>query len=138
MSLSFEAALKGAATLKARSGCKKKRLNGSAPILPIEENHKGDEFGESTSLLAKGAELGVETPDGNNSSPSNPNYMKLTEADLTLQTHSIFFIRVKHIRNDSNFLLSVQSLLGSVVNRGIQSYVGIHQAGFWEGQFLGG
>ncbi|OMP10406.1 hypothetical protein COLO4_04533 [Corchorus olitorius] len=56
--------LRGAATLKARTGCKN-RLNGSAPILPIEDtNDLPFEFDKCTSLLAKGAELGVETPDG--------------------------------------------------------------------------
>ncbi|KAF4368131.1 hypothetical protein G4B88_001035 [Cannabis sativa] len=58
--------LKGAATLKVRSsGCKNK-INGVAPILPIEENHHDLGFDLDTyrSTLAKGAELGVETPDG--------------------------------------------------------------------------
>uniref|UniRef100_A0A2N9EN13 PH domain-containing protein n=1 Tax=Fagus sylvatica TaxID=28930 RepID=A0A2N9EN13_FAGSY len=56
--------LKGAATLKARSGCKN-RLNGSAPILPIEDNNDMDfNFEKHRTILAKGAELSVETPDG--------------------------------------------------------------------------
>ncbi|XP_021895203.1 VAN3-binding protein isoform X1 [Carica papaya] len=55
--------LKGAATLKARSGCKN-RLNGTAPVLPIEDaSDLPMEFEKSRLLLAKGAELGVETPD---------------------------------------------------------------------------
>ncbi|PON56037.1 Pleckstrin-like [Parasponia andersonii] len=56
--------LKGAATLKARSGCKNK-INGIAPILPIEESHEFDfDLETYRAALAKGAELGVETPDG--------------------------------------------------------------------------
>lgn len=58
------AALKGATTLKARSGCKNK-VNGIAPILPIEESLEIDfDLETCRSTLAKGAELGVETPDG--------------------------------------------------------------------------
>ncbi|KAK6944286.1 Pleckstrin-like, plant [Dillenia turbinata] len=56
--------LRGAATLKARTGCRN-RLNGTAPILPIEEN--GDvefDFDKFRSILAKGAELNIETSDG--------------------------------------------------------------------------
>lgn len=57
--------LKGASTLKARSGCKN-RLNGSAPILPIEDNNDLDfNFEKHRTILAKGTELSVETPDGN-------------------------------------------------------------------------
>ncbi|XVF88069.1 hypothetical protein PTKIN_Ptkin19aG0019500 [Pterospermum kingtungense] len=57
--------LRGAATLKARKGCKNK-INGSAPILPIEDNNDDFpfEFEKSRLMLAKGTELGVETPDG--------------------------------------------------------------------------
>jgi len=57
--------LRGAATLKARSGCKN-RLNGSAPVLPIED-HNNDlelDFEKCRSLLAKGAEVKIELPDG--------------------------------------------------------------------------
>lgn len=58
------AALKGAATLKARSGCKK-RLNGSAPVLPIEDTNDLDfNFEKYKKILAKGADLTVETPEG--------------------------------------------------------------------------
>ncbi|XP_059461427.1 VAN3-binding protein [Corylus avellana] len=56
--------LKGAATLKARSGCKK-RLNGSAPVLPIEDTNDLDfNFEKYKKILAKGADLTVETPEG--------------------------------------------------------------------------
>ncbi|XP_022751632.1 VAN3-binding protein [Durio zibethinus] len=56
--------LRGAATLKARTGCKN-RINGSAPVLPIEDSNDFPfEFQKCRSMLAKGAELGVETPDG--------------------------------------------------------------------------
>ncbi|XVE98674.1 hypothetical protein REPUB_Repub03eG0127800 [Reevesia pubescens] len=56
--------LRGAATLKARTGCKNK-FNGSAPVLPIEDSNDFPfEFEKCRSMLAKGAELGVETPDG--------------------------------------------------------------------------
>ncbi|KAH7860799.1 hypothetical protein Vadar_018129 [Vaccinium darrowii] len=57
--------LRGAVTLKARSGCKN-RLNGSAPVLPIED-HNNDlelDFEKCRSLLAKGAEVKIELPDG--------------------------------------------------------------------------
>ncbi|KDP38765.1 hypothetical protein JCGZ_04118 [Jatropha curcas] len=57
--------LKGAATLKARTGCKN-ILNGSAPVLPIEDNNDLDfDFQKPRSILANGSELHVETPDGN-------------------------------------------------------------------------
>ncbi|KAJ1433547.1 Pleckstrin-like, plant [Sesbania bispinosa] len=56
--------LKGAATLKVRSGCNN-RLNGGAPILPIENNNDLDfDFEKGRSILAQGAELYVETPEG--------------------------------------------------------------------------
>ncbi|XP_054807998.1 VAN3-binding protein [Prosopis cineraria] len=56
--------LKGAATLKARSGCKN-RLNGGVPVLPIEDNNDLDfDFAKGRSILAEGAELHVETPEG--------------------------------------------------------------------------
>ncbi|KAK3014469.1 hypothetical protein RJ639_009018 [Escallonia herrerae] len=55
--------LRGAATLKARSACN--RLSGSAPILPIEDSDDHDfDFEKGRSVLAKGAELAIETPDG--------------------------------------------------------------------------
>lgn len=58
------AALKGAATLKVRSGCKN-RLNGGVPILPLEDNNDLDfDFEKGRSILAQGAELYVETPEG--------------------------------------------------------------------------
>lgn len=60
------AALKGADTLKARSGCKN-RLKGIAPVLPIEDSsyEKTDlDLDKYRSTLAKGAELGIEAPDG--------------------------------------------------------------------------
>lgn len=57
-------ALKGAATLKARSGCKN-MLNGSVPVLPIEDSHEVDfDFEKCRSMLAMGAHLNIETPDG--------------------------------------------------------------------------
>lgn len=60
----FVAALKGAATLKARTGCKN-RLKGIAPVLPIEDSCEVDfDLEKGRSILAKGAELGIETPDG--------------------------------------------------------------------------
>ncbi|GMJ07197.1 FORKED-LIKE8 [Hibiscus trionum] len=64
LTASANTSLSGAATLKARTGCKN-RFNGSAPILPIEDtNDFPFEFEKCRSMLAKGAELGVETPDG--------------------------------------------------------------------------
>ncbi|KAL2481047.1 Plant protein of unknown function (DUF828) with plant pleckstrin-like proteiny-like region [Abeliophyllum distichum] len=58
--------LKGAATLKARSGYKNK-LNGSAPVLPLEDINKSDfNFDKCKSILAKGTDLNIETTDGRN------------------------------------------------------------------------
>lgn len=58
------AAQKGAATLKARSGYKNK-LNGSAPVLPLDDINESDfDFEKSKSILAKGTDLYIETADG--------------------------------------------------------------------------
>ena len=57
-------ALKGAATLKARAGYKN-RLNGSAPVLPIEESNELDsDLEKHRTMLAKGAQLTIHTSDG--------------------------------------------------------------------------
>ncbi|RVW21197.1 hypothetical protein CK203_114807 [Vitis vinifera] len=57
-------ALKGAATLKGRAGYKN-RLNGSAPVLPIEESNELDsDLEKHRSMLAKGAQLTFHTSDG--------------------------------------------------------------------------
>ncbi|KAG2692201.1 hypothetical protein I3760_08G041300 [Carya illinoinensis] len=64
LTASAATSLKGAATLEARSECKK-RLNGSAPVLPIAEKNDLDfNYEKYRALLAKGAELSVETPEG--------------------------------------------------------------------------
>ncbi|KAL8488725.1 hypothetical protein ACS0TY_024394 [Phlomoides rotata] len=56
--------IRGADTLKARTGCKS-RLNGSSPVLPLEDNNElVFNFEKCRSILAKGAELNVETSDG--------------------------------------------------------------------------
>ncbi|CAI9761052.1 unnamed protein product [Fraxinus pennsylvanica] len=56
--------LKGAATLKARSGYKNK-FNGSAPVLPLEDINESDfDFENFKSILAKGTDLNIETTDG--------------------------------------------------------------------------
>ncbi|KAK4404441.1 VAN3-binding protein [Sesamum angolense] len=56
--------IRGADTLKARSGYKN-RLKGSSPVLPLEDNNELDfNFEECRSILAKGAELNIETTDG--------------------------------------------------------------------------
>lgn len=58
------AAIRGADTLKARSGYKN-RLNGSSPVLPLEDNNELDfNFEKYRSILAKGADLNIETADG--------------------------------------------------------------------------
>ncbi|CAA2976466.1 Hypothetical predicted protein [Olea europaea subsp. europaea] len=55
---------KGAATLKARSGYKNK-LNGSAPVLPLDDINESDfDFEKCKSILAKGMDLYIETADG--------------------------------------------------------------------------
>ncbi|CAN1326340.1 hypothetical protein LINPERPRIM_LOCUS33794 [Linum perenne] len=57
--------LKGAATLKARADCKNRLMNGSVPVLPIEDSHDLDlDFNKNISMLSYGTELHVETPDG--------------------------------------------------------------------------
>ncbi|XP_022863124.1 VAN3-binding protein-like [Olea europaea var. sylvestris] len=56
--------LKGASTLKARSGYKNK-LNESAPVLPLEDNKESDfDFEKCKCILSKGTELNIETTDG--------------------------------------------------------------------------
>lgn len=56
--------LRGAAALKVREGYKKK-LQCQVPVLPIEDsNDLTFNFGKCKSVLAKGAQLNVETPDG--------------------------------------------------------------------------
>ncbi|EFH42487.1 hypothetical protein ARALYDRAFT_357995 [Arabidopsis lyrata subsp. lyrata] len=65
LTASATTSLRGAATLKARRGCKINRLNGSAPVLPIEDSsYLPPEFDKNISVLAKGTDLFVETPDG--------------------------------------------------------------------------
>ncbi|KAL0681831.1 hypothetical protein Bca4012_048678 [Brassica carinata] len=65
LTASATTSLRGAATLKARRSCKINRLNGSAPVLPIEDSSDlPPEFDKNTSLLAQGTDLLVETPDG--------------------------------------------------------------------------
>ncbi|XP_010545436.1 PREDICTED: VAN3-binding protein [Tarenaya hassleriana] len=63
LTASATTSLRGAETLKARTGCK---MNGTAPVLPIEDSSDfPSEFNHNnTSLLAKGTHLFVETPDG--------------------------------------------------------------------------
>lgn len=58
-------ALRGASTLKIRSGCKK-RLNGNVPVLPIEENNADLEFDfeQCRSVLRRGDQLYIKTSDG--------------------------------------------------------------------------
>ncbi|KAL5548872.1 hypothetical protein UlMin_004103 [Ulmus minor] len=64
LAASAKTSLKGAATLKARTGCNN-RINGIAPVLPIEDNNEIDlDLDTYRSALAKFTELGIETPDG--------------------------------------------------------------------------
>ena len=58
----FVVALRGAATLKVSAGYKNKLINGVSPVLPIEDLNF--DFENCRSIIAKGAELNVETPDG--------------------------------------------------------------------------
>ncbi|PIN22088.1 hypothetical protein CDL12_05213 [Handroanthus impetiginosus] len=56
--------IRGADTLKARSGYKS-RLNGSSPVLPLEDNNEVDfNFEKCRLILTKGAEINIETTDG--------------------------------------------------------------------------
>lgn len=63
--IGIDEAIRGATTLKARTGICKNRINGSAPVLPIEENaHLDFDFHKCRSMLAHGTHLHVHTPDG--------------------------------------------------------------------------
>ncbi|KAH6781785.1 auxin canalization protein, partial [Perilla frutescens var. hirtella] len=56
--------IRGADALKVRSACKN-RLNGSSPVLPLEDSNEVDfNFEKCRSVLAKGADLSIETADG--------------------------------------------------------------------------
>ncbi|KAK6136457.1 hypothetical protein DH2020_029813 [Rehmannia glutinosa] len=58
------ATIKGVDTLKARSGYKN-ILNGSSPVLPLEDNKETDfNFEKCRSILARGADLNIETTEG--------------------------------------------------------------------------
>ncbi|KAK7388437.1 hypothetical protein VNO78_23253 [Psophocarpus tetragonolobus] len=83
--------LKGAATLKVRSGCKN-RLNGGVPILPLEDNNDLDfDFEKGRSILAQGAELYVETPEGKYM-PRSVSIILNSEAKVVLmmRKHNLF------------------------------------------------
>ncbi|KAG4929728.1 hypothetical protein AAZX31_17G066600 [Glycine max] len=83
--------LKGAATLKVRSGCKN-RLNGGVPILPLEDNNDLDfDFEKGRSILAQGAELYVETPEGKYM-PRSVSVILNSEAKVVLmmRKHNLF------------------------------------------------
>ncbi|XP_062164647.1 VAN3-binding protein [Alnus glutinosa] len=81
--------LKGAATLKARTVCKK-RLNGNAPVLPIEDTNDLDfNFDKYRTILAKGADLTVETPEGKYS-------VRTVSVILNSEAKVILQIRKKH------------------------------------------
>ncbi|GMH23278.1 hypothetical protein Nepgr_025121 [Nepenthes gracilis] len=56
--------LRGASTLKARLGCRN-RLNGSAFVLPVKDSNDYDfDFEKCRSMLAKCAEITIETSEG--------------------------------------------------------------------------
>ncbi|XP_057462333.1 VAN3-binding protein [Actinidia eriantha] len=80
--------LRGAATLKARSG-RKNRLNRSTPVLPIEDhNNDFEDFEKCRSILAEGAEIHIETSDGRCLARSV--YVILTnEAKVILKTRKL-------------------------------------------------
>ncbi|KAH6825100.1 auxin canalization protein [Perilla frutescens var. hirtella] len=64
LTASAATSIRGADTLKARSACKN-RLNGSSPVLPLEDSNEVDfNFEKCRSVLAKGADLNTETADG--------------------------------------------------------------------------
>ncbi|XP_051120624.1 VAN3-binding protein isoform X2 [Andrographis paniculata] len=68
LTASAATSIRGADTLKARSGYKT-RLNGSSPVLPLEDNNEPEpdfDFDNCRSILEKGAELNIETADGRN------------------------------------------------------------------------
>ncbi|CAN6552268.1 unnamed protein product [Malus baccata var. baccata] len=66
LSAAATTSLKGAATLKERTGCCNKRLNGTAPVMPTKDNPEEVDFDfeKYRSMLATGAQLTTETPDG--------------------------------------------------------------------------
>ncbi|KAH6818101.1 auxin canalization protein [Perilla frutescens var. frutescens] len=56
--------IRGADALNVRSACKN-RLNGSSPVLPLEDSNEVDfNFEKCRSVIAKGADLSTETADG--------------------------------------------------------------------------
>ncbi|XP_027917773.1 VAN3-binding protein isoform X2 [Vigna unguiculata] len=83
--------LKGAATLKVRSGCKN-RLNGGVPVMPLEDSNDLDfDFEKGRSILAQGAELYVETPEGKYM-PRSVSIILSSEAKVVLmmRKHNLF------------------------------------------------
>lgn len=95
--------LRGAATLKARSGCKNK-LNGSMPVLPIEDHNNDFEldFEKCRSLLAKGTELKIELPDGR--------YM-VRSVSVTLTNESKVILKIRKIKFFNAFASKKESIV---------------------------
>ena len=92
------AALKGAATLKARSEYRNKS-SGVASVLPIEDNHEVQidfNLEKSRSTLAKGVLLKVESPNGKITSTSNHKPLKYQSNLYFLSLKKVFFFSGKY------------------------------------------
>ncbi|XP_058191089.1 VAN3-binding protein isoform X1 [Rhododendron vialii] len=95
--------LRGAATLKARSGCKDK-LNGSVPVLPIEDHNNDFEldFEKCRSLLTKGTELKIELPDGR---------CMVRSVSVTLTNESKVILKIRKIKFFNAFASKKESIV---------------------------
>ncbi|WOH01169.1 hypothetical protein DCAR_0520550 [Daucus carota subsp. sativus] len=95
--------LKGAATLKERNVCKN-RLKGSAPVLPIEENDEShlEDFQQCLSILAKGADLNIETSNG---------ICMVRSVSITLDKEDKMVLRLKKLNLMNTFASKKESIV---------------------------
>ncbi|XP_017250426.1 VAN3-binding protein isoform X2 [Daucus carota subsp. sativus] len=95
--------LKGAATLKERNVCKN-RLKGSAPVLPIEENDEShlEDFQQCLSILAKGADLNIETSNGR---------CMVRSVSITLDKEDKMVLRLKKLNLMNTFASKKESIV---------------------------
>ncbi|GAV86200.1 Auxin_canalis domain-containing protein/PH_2 domain-containing protein [Cephalotus follicularis] len=122
--------LKGAATLQARAGCKTK-INGSTPLLPIVDNNDIDfDFNKCKSILAKGAELSVGTPNGKYMVRSvsiilnteakvilklrKLNLLKSKKQSIVLDLHAEWYKDHKAEDNDTCYLIVLSTTRGTI------------------------
>lgn len=102
--------LRGAAALKARTACKN-RLNWTAPVLPIdqENNHFEFDFEKYRSILAKGADLHIETSD-RRCMVRSVSIILTNEAKVILKTKKINVLNVLASKKES-IVLDLQAEL---------------------------